>query len=192
MLAALLAQLGCEVTDLGIVRDEMPPLLEALRRGMQYDALFITGGMSVGAYDLPPRALAQLGVEIQITKLKIKPGKPFIYARQGACHLFGLPGNPLAGFVCTLRLASRVLRRMRGESVGEDALRATLGDALPANGPREFYQPVSLEDGIAHPLSWKSSADVFTLAQANALLIRAENEPAQPAGATCRIIPFPG
>ena len=112
LLQALLRGYGCAVTDLGMVRDEMAPMIKAIESGLKFDALFITGGMSVGAYDLPPRALAQLSAEILITKLKIKPGKPFIYARLGGCQIFGLPGNPLAGFVCTERLASRVLRRM--------------------------------------------------------------------------------
>src|SRR5215831_16115440 len=57
MLAALLTRIGCDVTDLGVVPDQMPPLLDAIRRGTDFDALFITGGMSVGAYDLPPKAL---------------------------------------------------------------------------------------------------------------------------------------
>lgn len=192
MLASLLSAYGCSVTDLGVIKDDMPAIVSAIHAGLEFDALFITGGMSVGAYDLPPRALEQLDITPLITKLKIKPGKPFIYARHGAteraCHIFGLPGNPLAGFVCTVRLASRVLRRMMGAPVDHLELTATLVSALPANGPREFYQPAQLIRGMAHPLNWKGSADVFTLAQATALLVRDENEPAQPAGATCRLI----
>jgi molybdopterin molybdotransferase len=190
MLAALLARIGCSVTDLGVVRDEMSALLAAIEKGLRFDALFITGGMSVGAYDLPPKALQQLGADIRITKLKIKPGKPFIYAQLRGCHIFGLPGNPLAGFVCTIRLASRLLRRMMGTDASGLEIATTLATKLPANGPREFYQPARVEGTIAHPLTWKSSADVFTLAEANALLVRAENEPARSAGAPCVVIPL--
>jgi molybdopterin molybdotransferase len=189
MLASLLTRAGCSVTDLGIVRDDMPALLAAIEHGLQDDAFFITGGMSVGAYDLPPKALAQLGADIRITKLKIKPGKPFIYAQLRGGHIFGLPGNPLAGFVCTVRLASRLLRRMIGLEASSGQIPATLASELPANGPREFYQPAMLQGSVAHPLNWKSSADVFTLARANALLIRVESEPAKPAGAPCTLLP---
>jgi len=191
MLLALLTRIGCEVTDLGVVPDQMPPLLDAIRRGATFDALFITGGMSVGAYDLPPKALQQLGADTRITKLRIKPGKPFIFGKLRECFLFGLPGNPLAGFVCTARLASRLLRRMMGAdpSIGETS--ATLGADLPGNGPREFYQPAKTNGSIAQPLAWKSSADVFTLAQADALLIRPENDPPHCAGATCRLLRLP-
>jgi molybdopterin molybdotransferase len=192
MLRALLTCLGCDVTDLGIARDEMPAILAAIERGMAFDALFITGGMSMGTYDLPPKALEQLGADIRITKLKIKPGKPFIYATLEGCQIFGLPGNPLAGFVCTVRLVSRLLRRMMGADPSGGEVAATLSVALPANGPREFYQPVRLDGNIVHPLAWKGSADVFTLAQSNALLIRAENEPPQPVGAHCRVIDIRG
>ncbi|MFT3785386.1 MAG: hypothetical protein QM770_04370 [Tepidisphaeraceae bacterium] len=60
---------------------------------------------------------------------------------------------------------------------------------LPANGPREFYQPARLHtDGSIEPLTWKGSADVFTLAQANALLVRSENESAANRGTTVRAL----
>jgi molybdopterin molybdotransferase len=69
---------------------------------------------------------------------------------------------------------------------------ARLTQALPANGPREFYQPASLtwaEDGLlVTPLTWKGSADLFTLATADAMLIRPESEGAQPIGASVRIL----
>jgi molybdopterin molybdotransferase len=158
---------------------------------LQYDAFFITGGMSVGAYDLPPKALEQVGAQFQITKLKIKPGKPFLYARVGACHVFGLPGNPLAGFVCMVRLASRVLRRMVGQTPFEKWIHARLASDLPANGPREFYHPAIFDNGVAQPLGWKGSADIFSLARANALLVRSENAPAQGAGSECKLIGVP-
>jgi len=63
-----------------------------------------------------------------------------------------------------------------------------LTDAMPANGPREFYLPVFLEHSKVRPLFWKGSADVFTLARANALLVRAENEPALAEGARVRVL----
>ncbi|HEX3356911.1 MAG TPA: molybdopterin molybdotransferase MoeA [Tepidisphaeraceae bacterium] len=192
MLEALLTRYGCRVDDLGKVNDEMPAIVDAIKKGLKYDAIFITGGMSVGAYDLPPKALEQIGAKFEITKLKIKPGKPFLYARVDSCHVFGLPGNPLAGFVCTIRLASRVLRRMVGQAPFERWINATLAGDLPANGPREFYQPAIFDNGVAQPLGWKGSADVFSLARANSLLVRPENSPAQGVGAECKLIAIPG
>ena len=188
MLAALLKRMHCEVTDLGIVRDTPQATREALQAGMQYDVLFVTGGMSMGEYDYVPRTLLDLGADLKITKLRIKPGKPFVFATKDTRYIFGLPGNPLAGFVCTIRLASRLLARLSGAQPREKWIEGPLAEPLPANGPREFYQPARFDAGNIHPLPWKSSADLFTLAQANGLLVRPENEPAQPAGSRVRML----
>jgi molybdopterin molybdotransferase len=195
MLVSLLAELGCEVEDLGVARDESNATESAIARGLAHDALFISGGMSMGEYDLVPKALASLGAVVHITKLRIKPGKPFVYAhieRPGRrCHVFGLPGNPLSGFACVLRLCSRLLARLAGGEPEEKWIHAALESPLPANGPREFYQPAFHRDGKVSPLAWKGSADVFTLARANTLLVRTENEPALQAGATVRLLEIP-
>src|SRR5262249_39360266 len=124
-----------------------------------------------------------------------KPGKPFVYAQIGAqgrtCHAFGLPGNPVSGFCCTLRLASRLLARMAGGAPEEEWIHATLESPLTMNGPREFYQPAIYHDGKVMPLTWKGSADIYTLARANALLVRGENEPAQAPGSIVRLLEIP-
>jgi molybdopterin molybdotransferase len=192
MLASLLRRMGCEVSDLGIIPDKPEKVRDALERTSDFDVAFISGGMSMGEYDYVPRTLIELGFDLKITKLRIKPGKPFVFARQGGLgdqYVFGLPGNPVSGFVCTVRLASRLVARLAGTGVRERWIEAVLTDALPANGPREFYQPaILLEDGRVRPLSWKGSADVFTLARADGLLVRGENDPARQAGERVRVL----
>ncbi len=145
MLVGLLQRLECEVTDLGVARDEIETLRNSLHAGLTFDALFVTGGMSMGEYDYVPRLLGELGVDLRITKLRIKPGKPFVFGvseRAGSrSFVFGLPGNPVSGFVCVVRLASRLLARLGGGAVEEHWLTGRLEGGLPANGPREFYQP---------------------------------------------------
>jgi molybdopterin molybdotransferase len=151
--------------------------------------------MSMGEYDFVPRVLQEMQVELRITKLRIKPGKPFLFGINAASHelqyVFGLPGNPVSGFVCTVRLASRLIQRLRGGRVQEKWVDGVLADPLPANGPREFYQPAILRDTRVAPLQWKGSADVYTLARANALLVRAENEAALPGGGRVRVLEMP-
>ncbi len=206
MLAALLERLGCDVTDLGIVADDPELIRDAIARGLTFDALFVTGGMSMGQFDYVPKTLVDLGVTLKITKVKVKPGKPFVFGSPlGTPHsalrtlVFGLPGNPLSAFVCTLRLASRVLARMGGGVPQERWVLGRLDAGRPANGPREFYQPVVVrtrgglnsaqnELPAIEPLSWKGSADVFTLARASGLLVRVENEPALPKGTMVRVL----
>jgi molybdopterin molybdotransferase len=140
-------------------------------------------------------------LDLRITKLRIKPGKPFVFAsgnpgfrtqNSGLPHVFGLPGNPVSGFVCTVRLASRLIERLAGGLPRERWVAAKLAAALPANGPREFYQPTQLDwttqGPLAIPLSWKGSADLFTLASAHGLLMREENESARSAGDVVRVL----
>jgi molybdopterin molybdotransferase len=251
MLIALLQRMGCEVTNLGTAPDEPKLIRRALEQGMRLDALFVTGGMSMGAYDYVPRILREMGVELKVTKVRIKPGKPFVFgvltrpAARGvgsreeenawgvgsgdvggkdsadlpvsspsplptpqspnptsplpASYVFGLPGNPVSAFVCTVRLASRLLARLSGGEPGERWITGRLESGLPANGPREFYLPVvrhvpaggtsaKSELSQIRPLQWKGSADLFTLAAANALLIRGENEPPVPQGTMVRVL----
>jgi molybdopterin molybdotransferase len=93
--------------------------------------------------------------------------------------------------VCTLRLAARLLARMGGGPADPRWVSGPLLAPLPANGPREFYQPVVLTTDGVRPLQWKGSADVFTLAAANALLARPANEPALVAGHMVSVMEVP-
>ncbi len=201
MLISLLAQLGCDVTDLGVAPDRPEAIRAALVAGLAFDALFVTGGMSMGAYDYVPQALIELGVGLKITKVRLKPGKPFVFGvgREGQ-FVFGLPGNPVSAMVCTIRFATRLLARLGGAAAATERwLTGRLEKPLPSNGPREFYQPAAVRmpagkasaDGampVITPLTWKGSADLFTLAAADALLVRAADEPAVAEGAIIRVL----
>jgi len=232
MLVALLTRLGCTVHDMGTAPDNPDFIRARVLEAMtgDYDALFVTGGMSMGEHDYVPKILQEVGVEFRVTKLRIKPGKPFVFGvKKGSglgvqgsggeaaapsslnpeprtlnpplnpFYVFGLPGNPVSGFVCTVRLASRLLDRMGGGPVNERWLTGRLMVGLPANGPREFYIPtvrtvqparISAQAVLPaiRPLDWKGSADVFTLASANSLLVRAANEPPLPDGTLVRVL----
>ena len=195
LLAALARRYGSEVIDLGHVRDDPAAIAEKLRTP-DLDALLVTGGMSMGAYDFTPRVLRDLGYDLAVTKLKVKPGKPFVFATRDpdsplTPFVFGLPGNPVSAFVCTVRLASRVLLRLGGASPEPTWATATLADNLPANGPREFYLPATVTAGVANAPAWGGSADVFGLASANALIVRAANEAALPKGMSVAAILLP-
>jgi molybdopterin molybdotransferase len=194
MLAALVGELGASVESSQSVGDDPESIRAALLAGLRHDVLFVSGGMSMGQHDHVPRLLTELGVRILITKLRIKPGKPFIfgvYEKPDRTHyVFGLPGNPVSGFVCTLVLASRLLTRLCGGTPPAQLPRSRLAEPLPANGPREFYQPAILDGPNIHPLNWKGSADVFTLAQANCLIVRPEKHPPLAVGAEIEFIAF--
>jgi len=189
MLLALLRRFPCRAIDLGIVRDEPTAIEEKIKLGLSQDILLVTGGMSMGERDFVPEILRRLGGDLKITKLRIKPGKPFVFAElPGGKFAFGLPGNPVSAFVCTICLVSRLIMRMAGGPAAHRVSVAPLSRGLEANGPRVFYQPAIFDGRMLAPLQWKGSADIFTLSQANSLMIRPENQPAQPAGAAMEFI----
>jgi molybdopterin molybdotransferase len=198
MLVSLLSRMGCDVRDLGIIPDDPARIHGAIREGLDADVVFVTGGMSMGEYDYVPRILSELGIKLLITKLRIKPGKPFVFGRLGEGvvrserkYVFGLPGNPVSGFVCAVRLASRLIARLSGGEVEERWVEGRLAEPLPPNGPREFYQPAIVRGGSVTVLCWKGSADLYTLARANALLVRGENEAARGVGEIAKLLEVP-
>jgi molybdopterin molybdotransferase len=98
-LHGMLTRLGCDVLDMGVVRDE-PELLERAFRdaAAQADVVITSGGVSVGEADFVKSMLTQLG-EVVFWKIAMKPGRPLAYGRIGGAHFFGLPGNPVSVMV---------------------------------------------------------------------------------------------
>ena len=112
-LLGLLQRVGCDVVDLGLVADTFDATRAALLRGAKRaDVLITTGGVSVGEEDHVRRALEAVG-ELEMWKVRVKPGKPIVYGRIGSCDLLGLPGNPVSALVTfCLFVRPFVLRRL--------------------------------------------------------------------------------
>ncbi|WP_093051051.1 gephyrin-like molybdotransferase Glp [Variovorax sp. YR634] len=145
---ALLHRLGCEVNDLGIVPDDREATIAALRNAAEASDLIITtGGVSVGEEDHIRAALQSLG-ELQLWSLSMKPGKPFAYGSiarsngQGACHVTGLPGNPVSSFLTFLMLVRPFLLTLQGATrVAPEAVKMRADfDWLRADKRREFLR----------------------------------------------------
>jgi molybdopterin molybdotransferase len=111
---ALLARLGCTVTDMGIVPDRLDATIATLRKAsLGHDLVLTCGGVSVGEEDHIRPAVLALG-ELDMWQLSIKPGKPFAYGRVGAAHFIGLPGNPVSSLVTFMLLVRPFLLRLQG------------------------------------------------------------------------------
>ncbi len=111
---ALLHRLGCEVNDLGIVRDTREATIEALQVAAESNDLIVTtGGVSVGDEDHIKAAVQHLG-HLDLWSLAMKPGKPFAYGRIGNAHVTGLPGNPVSSFLTFLLLVRPFLLTLQG------------------------------------------------------------------------------
>jgi len=114
MLAAMIRALGCEVVDLGIVADNPSATKAALLLARDSaDVVISSGGVSVGEEDHVKAQVEALG-ELQLWKLAIKPGKPLAYGKLGKVPFFGLPGNPVSGFVTFCLLVRPYLLSMLG------------------------------------------------------------------------------
>jgi len=113
-IAALLRQLGCAVTDLGILPDRLDEIRDALESAAHEHALVVTsGGMSVGEEDHVRAAVEALGA-IHFWRLAIKPGRPIALGQVGRVPFVGLPGNPVAVMVTFLRIARPLVLRLSG------------------------------------------------------------------------------
>ena len=175
LVRAFLEQWRIQPTQLRVAEDEAAARTALESSAHEADLILISGGASVGEHDFTRHLLEQFGFTIHVSKTTARPGKPLIVAQHGNTIAFGLPGNPLAHFVCLnlyVRAALEALAGRSGESVFQTGV---LMAALPADGnARETFWPAhwQLRDGVATltPLRWRSSGDLTSLASANALI----------------------
>jgi molybdopterin molybdotransferase len=141
-LHGMLARLGVEITDLGVVRDD-PKLLEAAfrRAAKNADAVITTGGVSVGEADFTRELMAKLG-EVLFWKIAMRPGRPMAFGRIDDAFLFGLPGNPVAVMVTFYQFVRDALLHLSGrtDDYSMPLLKAKAGEPLRKVPGRTEYQ----------------------------------------------------
>jgi molybdopterin molybdotransferase len=115
-LRALLIRMGCEVTDFGIVPDNLDATRKALSdAALGHDLILTSGGVSVGEEDHIKPAVQALG-ELNLWQIAIKPGKPFAFGYVNKTYFVGLPGNPVSSFATFLLLVRPLLLRLQGNT----------------------------------------------------------------------------
>jgi molybdopterin molybdotransferase len=137
----LLKRLGCEVIDMGVVRDD-PALLEAAFNdaAARADAIITSGGVSVGEADYTKAMMRKLG-DVAFWKIAMRPGRPMAVGRIGRSVLFGLPGNPVAVMVTFLAFVRPALLRMMGSTEAQPSLlKAQSVEAIRKKPGRTEYQ----------------------------------------------------
>ena len=112
----MLARLGCDVLDMGVVRDD-PALLEQAFRdaAANADVVITSGGVSVGEADFVKQLMDKLG-EVVFWKIAMKPGRPLAYGKIAGAHFFGLPGNPVSVMVTFYQFVREALLTLQGVS----------------------------------------------------------------------------
>lgn len=172
MLLAALAGWGCEPVDLGIQPDDAVAIGRALDRGAaECDALISSGGASASEEDHIARLLTAEG-ELTAWRIAMKPGRPLALARWRGVPVFGLPGNPVAAFVCAAIFARPALAVMAG-SAWPEPVRYRVPAAFhrrPPVGRREWLRARLTADGAAEVFPSEGSGRVSGLAWADGLV----------------------
>ena len=179
-LAAQVQAAGGEPMILPVARDEPGELALFLRKGLEADLLLITGGVSMGKYDLVEQVLASLGARLFFTGAEIQPGRPVVFgelrsAERGA-PFFGLPGNPVSTMVTFQLFVRPVLDALSGAK--PEPLRfaqAQLKSEVTARTGLTRFLPAKLAGGLEQPevelLRWHGSGDLMAASRANCYIV---------------------
>src|SRR5262249_2003471 len=152
LLNALLQRYGVSATAVEHGRDDRKSLGAAIKRGIKNHVLIISGGVSVGEHDLVKEALYELETKIEIWRVEVNPGKPFLFGTVGECFVFGLPGNPVSAFVTFLQFVRPAILRMMGATnVDLPQVPVKLVVGLTNDGDRPHYIRGRLEHGKFRP-----------------------------------------
>ncbi|MGQ9426065.1 molybdopterin molybdotransferase MoeA [Gilvimarinus sp. F26214L] len=171
-LHGLLSSLAVEPRHYPRIPDRLAATEEALQNAAaECDVLISTGGVSVGEEDHIRQAVTNLG-ELDLWKLRIKPGKPLAFGRVGSTPFFGLPGNPVAAFVTFLLLVRPFLLRRQGHSDRPLETRRLPADfAVTRASPRQEYLRVRIENGRLRAFNTQDSGVLSSTSWANGLAI---------------------
>jgi molybdopterin molybdotransferase len=177
-LAALVDEAGGEAVRFPIAPDRRSYLEETIRTARRYDLMLLSGGVSMGKYDLVEDVLESLGAEFFFTGVRMQPGKPVVFGRLPAAdghperYFFGLPGNPVSAQVTFHCFVEPLLRAMRGAPAGGPRFAfATLAeDAASKPGLMQVLPAQMTADGLrpqVRLVPWQGSGDLTANARAN-------------------------
>jgi molybdopterin molybdotransferase len=180
LLVSLLKNFHIKTKYLGIAKDREPVLYRKIRKGLEADMLIISGGVSVGDYDLVPLVLNKAGVRILFHTIKMKPGKPILFGKKNETVVFGLPGNPNSNFLACLLFIVPAIKKLMGFS--EYELKCHEGfldrDFYQKTGRTHFVLIKIKKDGgrcVVSPVKNHGSADVPSLSGSDGFMIVDEN-----------------
>ena len=170
MLAAMLKTDGISAAPV-IVRDDAEKMKAAIAAALRSDIVLISGGVSMGDYDLVPAVLKSLGVKCLFHKVRVRPGKPMFFGVKGRKLVFGIPGNPVANFMAYLAYIRPAIRKMSGRADYAPLFQAGVCiSGFEPNTPRRALVLSKVRANSEYSLAEVSnngSADILALAAAN-------------------------
>ena len=199
-LAVQIAKAGGEPVLLPIAPDEPSGLRRLTEEGLKSDLLLMTGGVSMGRYDLVEQVLAELKAEFFFTGAKIQPGRPVVFGRSSAQgtgrdkYFFGLPGNPVSTMVTFELFARPMLEALAGMSARKlKFVHAKLKSEIRVKSGLKRFLPAILsgefEDSQVELVRWQGSGDIAATALANCYIVVPEDCEKIQAGEYVPILP---
>ncbi len=185
----LLTRLGCDVLDMGVIRDTPEEVERAfVSAASSADVVITSGGVSVGEADYVKPILERLG-EVLFWKIAMKPGRPLAYGRIGAAHFFGLPGNPVAVMVTFYQFVRDALLHLQGQitSIPLPTQKIVCTSPLKKAPGRTEFQRGILSRGDDGQWTVRATGDqgsgiLSSMSQANCFIILPTDQGNVPAG----------
>jgi molybdopterin molybdotransferase len=176
--ASLAAQVhiaGGEPVVLGNAADRTEDLAEKIQRGLKEDALVLSGGVSMGKYDLVESVLNAMGTEFFFDAVAIRPGKPTVFGFCKGKPVFGLPGNPVSTMVTFELFVVPAIDLLSGaDARALPLMQARLGETMHEKPGLTHFLPAHVEWHGSLPevraLNWQGSGDIAALGRANCFL----------------------
>ena len=192
-LAAQVRLAGGEPVLLGNAADRTDDLREKISRGLREDMLVLSGGVSMGKYDLVETVLKDLGAQFFFDAVAIRPGRPAVFGKCGDTFVFGLPGNPVSTMVTFELFVVPAIDLLSGAPARDLPLvEARLGTVLNEKPGLTHFLPARVEWRGAAPevkaLPWQGSGDIAALVRANCYLVVAADRGQVSAGESVPIL----
>jgi molybdopterin molybdotransferase len=193
-LAAQIQLAGGRPVALGNALDRVDHLSSKIELGLREEILVLSGGVSMGKYDLVESVLKGMGAEFFFDAVAIRPGKPAVFGR---CHdtlIFGLPGNPVSTMVTFQLFVIPAIDILGGAPPRPlPLLEATLAEAVKEKSGLTHFLPARLIWSHAYPqvhvLRWRGSGDIAAMAQANCFAVIPADRNDIPAGERISVLP---
>ena len=216
-LAALVSAEGCLAGRKKVARDTRDDLFQRVAAGSMFDLMLLSGGVSMGKYDLVEEVLREFGAEFFFTGALIQPGKPIVFGRlpkrgqfqvneageyrvpsEGPwngewTYFFGLPGNPVSTQVCFALFVAPMLRALAGRTeIAPVFVEARLAEEVKGGARVTRFLPAELSgdwDGVeVRVVGWQGSGDVVANARGNGYVVLPAGVEHFPTGLTVRVL----
>ena len=196
-LAAQAKLAGTEPVLLGHAPDRAQELRKMIARGLEEDALVLSGGVSMGKYDLVEEVLRGLGADFFFDAVAIRPGRPAVFGMCRGKPVFGLPGNPVSTMVTfELFVVPAIDILGGGDARPLPLLKAKLARAVEQKAALTHFLPATLEwpngEATVTELPWQGSGDIATLARGNCFLVVHQSKLKMDAGEWVDVLPRRG